>query len=147
MAGYYGNPEGTSQVMDADGWYYTGDLGQMDERGYVRVVGRAKDMIIRAGANVYPAEVEHFLLTHPQIAQVAVIGLPSPTAGGEKIRAYVVPKAGAAPTVGDIVGYCWGKIAAYKVPDEVRFLDELPMNPTGKVQKYILREIIAGRKP
>ncbi|MCX6029065.1 MAG: AMP-binding protein [Chloroflexi bacterium] len=147
MAGYYGNPESTSQVMDADGWYYTGDLGQMDERGYVRVVGRAKDMIIRAGANVYPAEVEHFLLTHPQIAQVAVIGLPSPTAGGEKIRAYVVPRAGAAPTVGDVVGYCWGKIAAYKVPDEVLFVDELPLTPAlQKVQHFRLREQALGEQ-
>ena len=145
MAGYYGNPEGTSQVMDADGWYYTGDLGLMDERGYVRVVGRAKDMIIRAGANVYPAEVEHFLLTHPQISQVAVIGLPSPMAGGEKIRAYVVPTAGAALTVGDVVGYCWGKIAAYKVPDEVLFVTELPLTPAlQKVQHFRLRQAALG---
>jgi acyl-CoA synthetase (AMP-forming)/AMP-acid ligase II len=141
MVGYYRNSESTEQVIDGEGWYYTGDLGVMDRQGYVRVVGRAKDMIIRAGANVYPAEVEHFLLTHPQISQVAVIGLPSPSAGGEKIRAYVVPKEGTTLTTGDVIGYCWGQIAAYKVPDEVVFVNELPTTPAlHKVQHFRLRE-------
>ncbi|MCX6033271.1 MAG: AMP-binding protein [Chloroflexi bacterium] len=141
MEGYYKRPEATAAAVDAAGWYYTGDVGTMDSQGYVQVLGRRGDMIIRAGANIYPAEIEHFLLTHPQIAQVAVIGVPSPAAGGEKVRAYVVAKPGATLTQPDVLGYCWGQIAAYKVPDEVVFADELPVTSAlQKVQHFKLRE-------
>lgn len=140
MEGYYKRPEATAQAIDADGWYYTGDMGAIDPEGYVQVLGRRGDMIIRAGANIYPAEIEHFLLTHPGVEQVAVVGVPGPAASGEKVRAYVVPKAGAELEAGDVLGYCWGQIAAYKVPDEVVFVDSLPVTSAlQKVQHYKLR--------
>ena len=141
MEGYYKRPEATAAAVDAAGWYYTGDVGVMDSQGYVQVLGRRGDMIIRAGANIYPAEIEHFLLTHPQIAQAAVIGVPSPAAGGEKVRAYVVARSGATMTQTDVLSYCWGQIAAYKVPDEVIFVDALPVTSAlQKVQHFRLRE-------
>jgi len=141
MEGYYKRPEATAEAVDSEGWYYTGDMGVIDEQGYVKVLGRRGDMIIRAGANIYPAEIENFLLTHPQIERVAVVGVPSPAAGGEKVLAYVVPKEGAALEAKDVLGYCWGQIAAYKIPDEVIFVAELPVTSAlQKVQHYKLRQ-------
>jgi fatty-acyl-CoA synthase len=145
MAGYYKRSDATARALDKDGWYYTGDLGLIDDDGYVKVMGRRGDMIIRAGANIYPAEIENYLLTHPQIEQVAVIGVPGDQ--GEKVRAYVVPKDGASLEVGDVTGYCWGQIAAYKIPEEVVFVDDLPVTSASqKIQHYKLRQEALAEK-
>jgi fatty-acyl-CoA synthase/long-chain acyl-CoA synthetase len=133
MEGYHRQPEATAMVVDQEGWYYTGDLGVMDESRYVRVMGRRSDMIIRAGANIYPAEIENFLLAHPQIKQVAVIGVPGPGSIGELVRAYVVSTEDGALEAGDVLEYCWGRIASYKVPNEIVFVEELPV--TSALQK------------
>ncbi len=140
MLGYYKAPELNAQALDEEGWYYTGDLATMDEQGYVRIVGRKKDMIIRGGQNVYPAEIENHLLSKPGIREVAVIGVPDPLAG-ERVWAFVVPQDGAALTPTDVWSYCRGELAAYKVPDQVRIIDTLPMTSTGKVQKFLLRDM------
>jgi len=140
MKGYYKAPEATTEALDADGWYYTGDLAVMDEKGYVRIVGRKKDMIIRGGQNIFPAEVEHYLLSHPLVQEVAVVGVPSQLEG-ETVWAYVVPKEGASLTVEQVLGYCQGELAAFKVPSVVRIVNELPKTSTLKVQKFRLREM------
>jgi acyl-CoA synthetase (AMP-forming)/AMP-acid ligase II len=139
MEGYYKRTEATAESLDADGWYYSGDLGVIDEDGFVKVLGRRGDMIIRGGANVYPAEIENYLLTHPKIKQAAVIGVPGDA--GETIRAYVVTEEGTSMEVGDVTGYCWGQIANFKVPEEVVFVDDLPVtSATQKIQHYKLRQ-------
>jgi fatty-acyl-CoA synthase len=138
MKGYYGAPEATAEALDAEGWYYTGDLGVMDEKGYLRIIGRKKDMIIRGGQNVYPAEVERYLLSHPGVQSAAVVGVPT-AREGETVWAYVVPKDGRKLTETAILDYCRGEIAAYKVPSEVRIVDTLPRTPTQKVKKFELR--------
>lgn len=141
MEGYHRQPEATARVVDQEGWYYTGDLGMIDEAGYVRVMGRRGDMIIRAGANIYPAEIENFLLSHPQIKHAAVIGVPGPASTGELVRAYVVAKDGANLEVSDVLEFCWGQIASYKVPNEVVFVEKLPVTSAlQKVQHYELRQ-------
>jgi acyl-CoA synthetase (AMP-forming)/AMP-acid ligase II len=141
MRGYYKAPEITTQALDAEGWYYTGDLATMDEQGYVRIVGRQKDMIIRGGQNVYPAEIENHLLSKPGIQSVAVVGVPDPLAG-ERVWAFVVPQEGVKLTPADVLNYCRGELAPYKVPDQVRIVDSLPMTATGKVQKFALRDMV-----
>jgi fatty-acyl-CoA synthase len=140
MKGYYKAPEATTEALDAEGWYYTGDLAVMDEEGYVRIVGRKKDMIIRGGQNIYPAEVERYLLTHPAIHEVAVVGVPTEVEG-ESVWAYVVPEEGTTLEGQEVLDYCRGEIAAYKVPSEVRIVDVLPRTVIGKVQKFQLREM------
>jgi fatty-acyl-CoA synthase len=126
-------------VLDDDGWYYTGDIGSVDAQGYVRIFDRKKDMLIRGGINVYPAEVENYLMTHPGVLLAAVIGV-SDQVGGERLRAYIIPKEGARLTEKDILDHCRGQIAPYKIPDEVRFVSALPMTATQKVQKFALRD-------
>lgn len=139
MDGYYNRPEATAEALDRDGWYYSGDMGMIDEQGYVHVLGRRGDLIIRAGANIYPAEIENHLLTHPKINQVAVVGIPGE--GGEKVCAYIVTEEGTRLEAGDIINFCWGKIAAYKVPEEVIFVEELPVTPAlQKVKHYKLKQ-------
>jgi fatty-acyl-CoA synthase len=138
MLGYWKAPELTAQALDKEGWYYTGDLATMDQQGYVRIVGRKKDMIIRGGQNVYPAEIEHHLISKPGIQQVAVVGVPDAMAG-EKVWAFVVPKEGATVAPADVMGYCRGELAPFKVPDQVRIVDSVPMTPTQKVRKFELR--------
>ena len=140
MKGYYKAPDATAEALDADGWYYTGDLAVMDEKGYVRIVGRKKDMIIRGGQNIFPVEIEHFLMTHPAIQAVAVVGVPDEV-GSENVWAYVVTQPGASLTPQEVLDYCQGEIAPYKVPSEVRILDALPMTPTTKARKFELREM------
>ena len=140
MLGYYNAPELTAQVLDTDGWYYTGDLGTENADGVVSIVGRKKDMIIRGGQNIYPAEVENFILTHPSVNSVAVVGVPA-EAGSENVWAFVIPNAGASLTDQDVLRHCRGQITAYKVPSEVRIVDAFPMNPLQKVQKFKLREM------
>ncbi|HWL42982.1 MAG TPA: AMP-binding protein [Ilumatobacter sp.] len=139
MQGYWNDPARTAEAIDADGWMHTGDLAVMDTDGYVNIVGRIKDMVIRGGENIYPREVEEFLYTHPDIADVQVIGVPD-AKYGEELMAWVKLREGATLTDADVRGFCEGRIARYKVPRYVRFVDEFPMTVTGKVQKYLMRE-------
>jgi fatty-acyl-CoA synthase len=140
MNGYWNDPERTAQAIDADGWMHTGDLATMDDDGYLNIVGRIKDMIIRGGENVYPREIEEFLYTHPDIADVQVVGVPDQKYG-EEIMAWVKVREGATLTDDDVRTHCQGRIAHYKVPRYIRFADEFPMTVTGKVQKFKMREV------
>jgi fatty-acyl-CoA synthase len=139
MLGYWNSPEATSQAIDAGRWMHTGDLATMDDDGYLNVVGRIKDMIIRGGENVYPREIEEFLYSHPAVQDVQVIGVPDERYG-EEIMACVVLKPGARATDEDIRDFCRGKIAHFKVPRYVSFTDGFPMTVTGKIQKFKMRE-------
>jgi fatty-acyl-CoA synthase len=118
---------------------HTGDLATMDADGYVRIVGRIKDMVIRGGENVYPRELEEFLYTHPDVSDVQVIGVPDERYG-EELMAWIVARPGAALTADDVREFCRGQIAHYKIPRYVSFVDSFPMTVTGKIQKYKLRE-------
>jgi fatty-acyl-CoA synthase len=144
MRGYYKNPDATAQVIDADGWLHSGDLGVKDENGNYRVTGRLKDMIIRGGENVYPKEVEDFLYQMPQVRDVQVVGVASEKYG-EEIGAFVILKEGATLTPEEVQDFCRGRIARYKVPEHVFFVTEYPMTGSGKVQKYKLREMAVER--
>jgi fatty-acyl-CoA synthase len=144
MQGYYGDPEATRKAIDAHGWLHSGDLGTMDADGYVRITGRLKDMIIRGGENIYPAEIEEFLFTHPKIAQVAVFGVPDPFYG-EEVMAWVQLHAGQTATAEEIRNYCKGNIAHFKIPKHVRFVEEFPMTVTGKLQKFRMREMAVAQ--
>ncbi|MFM7536633.1 MAG: AMP-binding protein [Acidimicrobiales bacterium] len=139
MLGYWGDPERTAEAVDRAGWMHTGDLATMDDDGYVNIVGRIKDMIIRGGENVYPREIEEFLYTHPDIVDVQVIGVPD-VRYGEEIMAWVKVRDGAALGTDDVRAFCQGRIAHYKVPRYVHVTDEFPMTVTGKVQKYLMRQ-------
>jgi fatty-acyl-CoA synthase len=139
MLGYWRDAEKTAEAIDAAGWMHTGDLAAMDEEGYVHIVGRLKDMIIRGGENVYPREIEEFLYTHPDIEDVQVIGVPD-LAYGEEIMAWVMLRPGAVPVDADSVRrFCLDRIAHYKIPRYVHVVDEFPLTVTGKVQKYVMR--------
>jgi acyl-CoA synthetase (AMP-forming)/AMP-acid ligase II len=135
---YLDDPEATAAAIDADGWLHTGDLGTLDAEGYLRIVGRIKDMFIVGGFNAYPAEIENLLLRHPRIAQAAVIGVPDERLG-EVAMAFVVLDAGPQVEAAEIIGWARAEMANYKVPRSVEFLDELPLNATGKVMKDALR--------
>ncbi len=139
MLGYWNDPERTAEAIDSARWMHTGDLATMDDEGYVNIVGRSKDMIIRGGENVYPREVEEFLYTHPDVSDVAVIGVPDERLG-EEVMAWVQLRSGAACSADDLKEFCRGKIAHYKVPRYVKLVDEFPMTITGKVQKFKMRE-------
>jgi fatty-acyl-CoA synthase len=139
MRGYWNDPERTAEAIDAARWMHTGDLATMDEDGYVRIVGRMKDMIIRGGENVYPREIEEFLYAHPQIADVQVVGIPDERYG-EELVATVILRPGATLDADAVREFCRGKIAHYKIPRHIRFVLEFPMTVTGKIQKYKLRE-------
>jgi fatty-acyl-CoA synthase len=140
MRGYWNDPEATARAIDADGWMHSGDLAIMDEQGYVSIVGRIKDMIIRGGENIYPREVEEFLYTLPQIDLAEVIGVPSEPYG-EEVMAWVRLRQGAAATAEELIAACRGRIASYKIPRYWKFVDSFPMTVTGKTQKYRMREI------
>jgi len=140
MLGYWNNEEATRQAIDAARWMHTGDLATMDEEGYVNIVGRIKDMIIRGGENIYPREVEEFLYRHPDVADVQVIGIPSERYG-EDVMAWVKLRAGASATGEELAAWCKGKIASYKIPRHWKFVDSFPMTVTGKVQKFKMREV------
>jgi fatty-acyl-CoA synthase len=144
MKGYYKMDDKTAEVLDDEGWLRTGDLAVMDEDGYVRITGRAKDMIIRGGENVYPREVEEFLYTHPEISDVQIFGVPDEKYG-EQVAAAVRKRPGSHLTVEDILDYCRGEIAYYKIPAYVDFVEDYPMTASGKIQKYKLREAAAKR--
>jgi fatty-acyl-CoA synthase len=139
MLGYWRDAEKTAEAIDAAGWMHTGDLAAMDEEGYVHIVGRLKDMIIRGGENVYPREIEEFLYTHPDIVDVQVIGVPDLTYG-EEIMAWVKLRPGAVPLDANSVRrFCLDRMAHYKIPRYVHVADEFPLTVTGKVQKYVMR--------
>jgi len=138
MQGYWGDPARTAEVL-TDGWMHTGDLATIDAEGYCNIVGRAKDMLIRGGENVYPREVEEFLFRHPKVASVQVFGVPDPKYG-EEVCAWVVLKPNQQATEQEIKDFCKEQIAHYKVPRYVRFVTEMPMTVTGKVQKFIMRD-------
>jgi acyl-CoA synthetase (AMP-forming)/AMP-acid ligase II len=139
MQGYFEEEAETAATIDAEGWLHTGDIGVMDERGYLRITDRKKDMFIIGGFNCYPAEIEGLLFEHPQVAQVAVVGIPDERMG-EVGMAFVVPMPGAKPKPDEIVAWCREHMANYKVPRRVEIVDALPMNAAGKVQKFVLRE-------
>jgi len=146
MRGYWEDDKATAKAIDASGWMHSGDLASMDDEGYVRIVGRLKDMIIRGGENVYPREVEEFLFTLPGIADAQVIGVPCPHYG-EEVMAWVKLKEGFASTGEELRSKCVGRIAAFKIPRYWKFVDSFPMTVTGKIQKFRMREIaIAERR-
>lgn len=142
MTGYHRDPALTAQYLDAEGWFYTGDVGYLGEDGYLRLVDRKKDLIIRGGENVSPIEVESCLLRHPAVRGAGVIGVPSRTSG-EAIWAYVEPQPGAEITATEVLSFCRGRIAPFKIPEIVRFVRRLPVTSTGKVRKFVLREMAA----
>jgi fatty-acyl-CoA synthase len=139
MRGYWNDEDRTSEAIDSGGWMHSGDLATMDDEGYVRVVGRIKDMVIRGGENVYPREIEEFLYSHPLIDDVQVIGVPDERYG-EELMAWVICPEGATLSEEDVREFCRGKIAHYKIPRYVKFVDAFPMTVTGKVQKFKMRE-------
>jgi len=139
MKGYYKDPEATAKAIDRDGWLHTGDLGIMMENGYFKFAGRLKDMIISGGFNVYPAEVESFLYGYPKIKQAYVTGVPDKIMGEVGV-AFVELKEGETCTKEEVIGFCKGKIANFKIPKYVEFVKEFPMTASGKVQKFKLRE-------
>ncbi len=146
MSGYFEDPQQTAMAIDADGWLHTGDIGVMDDRGYVRITDRKKDMFIVGGFNAYPAEIENLLSRHPAVAQAAVVGVPDERMG-EVGMAFVVPATGVDPvTEQDLIEWARDAMANFKVPRHVRFVDTLPLNASGKVLKYELRDRALARQ-
>jgi fatty-acyl-CoA synthase len=139
MLGYWNNESATREAIDAARWMHTGDLATMDEDGYLKIVGRIKDMVIRGGENIYPREIEEFLYAHPDVADVQVIGVPSEKYG-EELMAWVCLREGASVSGEQLQAHCRGRIASYKIPRYWKFVDGFPMTVTGKVQKYLMRE-------
>ncbi len=140
MLGYWGDPERTADVIDSARWMHTGDLAVLDEAGYLNIVGRIKDMVIRGGENIYPREIEEFLYSHPEIEDVQVIGVPD-LKYGEELCAWVKLRPGSGLSAEAIQDFCRGQIAHYKVPRYIRFSGDFPMTITGKVQKFRMREV------
>ncbi len=158
MSGYHNDPELTAHVLDAEGWFYTGDIGYFGEDGYLRLVDRKSDLILRGGQNIYPLEIEQYLERHPSIRRAAVIGVPlsvpslrsgaGPSAGrgemdGEAVMAFLEPQPGARLTATEVLNFCRGQIAPFKIPERIRFVERLPTTATNKVQKFKLREMAA----
>ncbi|HWA43548.1 MAG TPA: AMP-binding protein [Hypericibacter adhaerens] len=142
MRGYWDDEARTREAIDEARWMHTGDLATIDEEGYCNIVGRIKDMVIRGGENIYPREIEEFLYAHPKISDVQVFGVPDPKYG-EQLCAWIRVKSGEALTAEEVVGFCKGQIAHYKIPQHIRFVDAFPMTVTGKVQKFIMRQRMA----
>ncbi len=140
MRGYWNNPAATESAIDASGFMHTGDLATMDDDGYVNIVGRLKDMIIRGGENIYPREIEEFLHSHPAVSQAQVVGIPSQRYG-EEVMAWILPRPGSELSPEELLAFCTGKIATYKIPRYFRIVQEFPTTVTGKVQKFRLREM------
>ena len=138
MRGYWRLPDATKRAIHGD-WFFTGDAGYLDEKGYLFIYDRVKDMIVSGGENIYPAEVESALFGHPGVADVAVIGVPDER-WGEAVKAVVVRKPAIEVTAGDLIGWARGRIAGYKLPKSIDFIDALPRNPTGKILKRELRK-------
>jgi len=143
MLGYWNDEVATDGAIDAAGWMHTGDLATIDDDGYVSIVGRIKDMIIRGGENIYPREIEEFLYSHPDVQDAQVIGVPSERYG-EEVMAWIVPRPGSKPTAEGIISFCKGRISSYKIPRFVKFVDGYPMTVTGKIQKFRMREVAVG---
>lgn len=143
MLGYWGASDLTEQVLDSEGWYHTGDMAVMDERGYLRIVGRKKDMIIRGGRNIYPEEIEQHLATHPAIREAAVVGVPG-RFGDEEVWAFVIPAEGHTLTPQEVREFCRGVLEPYQIPQVVRVVEDFPRASTGKPQKFRLREMAMG---
>jgi fatty-acyl-CoA synthase len=141
MQGYYRAPQATSDVIDAEGWYATGDLAMLDEKGYLHIMGRKKDLIIRSGQNIYPAEIEAYLVTHPAIQEAAVVGVPSPVSG-EEVWAFVIAKPGVELTARQVLDFCRKELEPFKIPNQVRLVEDFPRTEIGKPQKYRMREAI-----
>lgn len=139
MLGYWNNLDATAGTLTADGWLRTGDAGYLDADGYLYLHDRIKDMIVSGGENVYPAEVENVLMTHPGVADAAVIGVPDQR-WGEAVKAVVVPTTGAGVTEADLIGYARTRLGGFKLPKSVDFVDALPRTPSGKILKRALRE-------
>ena len=139
MHGYWGDEARTREAIDDDAWMHTGDLATMDEQGYVNIVGRIKDMVIRGGENIYPREIEEFLYRHPQVQDVQVVGVPD-SRFGEELCAWVIVKAGQSLDAEALRSYCKGRVAHYKVPRYIRFVEAFPMTVTGKIQKFKIRD-------
>jgi fatty-acyl-CoA synthase len=139
MLGYWGDEEATRNAIDEDGWMHTGDLAVMDDDGYLSIVGRIKDMVIRGGENIYPREIEEFLITVPGVSDAYVIGVPS-AKYGEEVMAWVKPVAGVTLTGDELTEACRGRIATFKIPRYWKFVDTFPMTVTGKIQKFRMRE-------
>ncbi len=142
MKGYYNMPEATAAAIDNDGWLHSGDLGVINEEGYLRITGRIKDMIIRGGENIYPREIEEFLLGMPEIHDVQIVGIPSKKYG-EEVVAFIIPKPDKEVHACDIRDFCRGNIAWHKIPRHTTIVDSFPMTASGKIQKYKLREAAA----
>jgi fatty-acyl-CoA synthase len=140
MLGYWGDEAATREAIDVAGWMHTGDLAVMDEDGYVKIVGRIKDVIIRGGENIYPREIEELLITVPEISEAYVIGVPSERYG-EEVMAWVKLREGATAGEEELTAACSGRIATYKIPCYWKLVDEFPMTVTGKIQKFKMREI------
>ncbi|MNS97097.1 Long-chain-fatty-acid--CoA ligase [compost metagenome] len=138
MLGYWDDEARTAEAI-RDGWMHTGDLATIDAEGYCNIVGRVKDMLIRGGENIYPREIEEFLFRHPKVQAVQVFGVPDQKYG-EEVCAWIVLKPGASATEDEIRDFCRDQIAHYKIPRYIRFVDEMPMTITGKVQKFVMRE-------
>jgi len=141
MLGYFGRPDATSDVIDRDGWYASGDLAKLDEKGYLHIVGRKKDMIIRSGQNIYPVEIEVYLTTHPAIQEAAVVGVPSPISG-EEAWAFIILKPGAELSAQQVLDFCRAELEPFKIPSQVRFVADFPRTEIGKPQKYLLQSEI-----
>ena len=139
MDGYYNLPEKTAEAFDNDGWLHSGDLATMDAHGYVNIVGRLKDMIIRGGENIFPREVEEFLIRYPKVADVQIVGVPDKFFGEEQL-AVVIPQEGAQLTEEELREYCKGQISHQKIPSYFQFVTAFPMTASGKVQKFVLRQ-------
>jgi long-chain acyl-CoA synthetase len=139
MKGYYNRPEATDEVM-RNGWFHTGDIGVLDEEGYLAIVDRKKDMILRGGFNVYPRELEEVIVTHPAVSLAAVIGVPDERLG-EEVKAYIVRKSDAKVTEQELIDWFRDQFASYKYPRLVEFRDSLPIGPTGKVLKRALKGV------
>jgi fatty-acyl-CoA synthase len=146
MTGYFKDPQKTAAAIDADGWLHTGDLASMDERGYCTITGRLKDMIIRGGENIYPREIEQVLLGHPTVADVAVVGVPD-AKWGEQVAAFIRPAAGQTPDPHELFSYCREHLAPHKTPRYWTMVEDFPLTPSGKVQKFVLRERFLAQGP
>ena len=141
MRAYANNPEATAKAIDPQGWLHSGDLGVMDEDGYLSITGRLKEMIIRGGENIYPREIEDFIFTHPKVAAVAVFGIPDEFFG-EEVVAWIQLCSGAVCSDDEIRYFCKDELAHFKIPKYIEFVDEFPMTVTGKVQKFRMREMM-----
>ena len=143
MHGYWDDAAKTAEAIDAEGWMHTGDLATMDAEGYVNIVGRIKDMVIRGGENIYPREIEEFLYRHPKVQDVQVVGVPD-AKYGEELCAWVIARPGETLTEDELRAFCQGQIAHYKVPRYIRLVSAFPMTVTGKIQKFKLRDMAKG---